>query len=124
MHRILLVDDDELLRELLEMTLSVEGFEVALAAHGAEGIECVRRERFDLILLDLMMPFMDGVRFLLTLAAEIESPPPVVVMSAAVTGNLARDVLRAGAAAVVHKPVDAAELLDTIALVISPSAHR
>ncbi|MES2494273.1 MAG: response regulator [Pseudomonadota bacterium] len=114
MPRILLVDDDELLRELLELTLSLEGHEVALASNGVEGIELVRRERFDLALLDLMMPFMDGVRFLRTLDAESADPPPVIVMSAAGTGELAREVLDAGAKAVVQKPVDIEALLATI----------
>jgi len=122
MQHILLVEDDELLRELLEMTLSVEGYTVTPAAHGVEGIECLRRERFDLVLLDLMMPFMDGVRFLRILVADVPDPPPVIVMSAHGTGALARDVLDVGAEAVVRKPVDTAELLDTIARVLQTSS--
>jgi len=58
--KILVVDDEEKIRELLELRLSAEGYEVIQAQHGEEGIEYARKYVPDLILMDVMMPRMDG----------------------------------------------------------------
>jgi DNA-binding response OmpR family regulator len=113
MARLLLIDDDELLRELLAMRLEIEGHEVVAVDHGAAGIEALRRERFDLVVLDLMMPVMDGVRFMRLLNGEM-APPPVIVLSAAGRGDLERDMLAAGVGAVLRKPVDMQQLVARI----------
>ena len=120
--RILLVDDDELLAELLEMTLSIEGYDVAVCTNGAEGIKRLQHDQFDVVVLDLMMPFMDGLQFMRVLTG-MASPPPVVVLSAVGKGDLVRDVLAAGAKAVVAKPVETDELLGTIQRVVMAGAH-
>lgn len=120
--RILLVDDDELLGELLEMTLSIEGYDVVVCTNGADGIERLQHDRYDLVVLDLMMPFMDGLQFMRFLQGIID-PPPVVVLSAAGRGDLARDAIAAGAKAVVAKPVETDELLGTIQRVLTAGAH-
>lgn len=78
--RILVVDDDELVREVLASTLTFMGFDVDLAGSGAEGLRLFLRRPFDLVLTDLQMPGMDG----LTLALQMkdESPEtPVVLMT-------------------------------------------
>ncbi len=59
-RKILVVDDDELISELLEMTLTAEGYNVVLAADGNFALACLLGEPFGLILLDLMMPHLDG----------------------------------------------------------------
>ncbi|MCA1607351.1 MAG: response regulator, partial [Acidobacteria bacterium] len=61
-QRILLVDDDELLRDLLEMTLALEGYEIGVASNGAEALTLLENAEFHLIVLDLMMPILDGMR--------------------------------------------------------------
>ncbi|MBI2893129.1 MAG: response regulator [Deltaproteobacteria bacterium] len=84
---VLIVEDDLDTREALGAALEAEGYDVALAAHGREGLESLAtRPRPCLILLDLMMPVMDGVEFL----GALESDPslasiPVVVVSAYTT---------------------------------------
>ena len=117
MARLLLIDDDELLRELLAMRLEIEGHEVLAVDHGAAGIESLRRQRFDLVVLDLMMPVMDGVRFMRLLNGEM-APPPVIVLSAAGRGDLERDMLAAGVGAVLRKPVDMQQLVARIGALI------
>jgi CheY-like chemotaxis protein/HPt (histidine-containing phosphotransfer) domain-containing protein len=59
--RILVVDDNDLARDLTAAILAPAGYEVGTAANGAEAVEAVRRDRYDLVLLDLNMPVMDGL---------------------------------------------------------------
>ncbi len=115
MPRVMLVDDDELLRELLQLRVEVEGWEVETAPDGAAAIAALRsaggRARPDVVVLDLMMPVMDGLRFMRALAQEVSDPPPVVVLSALDKHEMRRDLLAAGARDVMHKPVDLPVLL-------------
>ncbi len=61
MKRILLIEDEKNLSRFLELELRHEAFEIALAADGKRGLELAIRESWDLILLDLMLPAMDGL---------------------------------------------------------------
>ncbi len=117
MPKLLLVDDDELLRELLQMQIEVEGYDVAVAENGAEAIDLLRRERCDAVVLDLMMPVMDGMRFMRTLAQEVPDPPPVLVLSAVDSPEVRRDLAAVGVRDVVRKPVDLPDRLARIAAV-------
>ncbi len=85
-HRILVVDDDEALRETVKELLEMEGFEVSVAKNGREALESIAKlGRPCLVLLDLMMPVMDGPTFLEALAREPHSAVgrlPIVVFSA------------------------------------------
>ena len=58
---LLVVDDEEIMREVIETLLEEEGFQVICASTGEEGLEKFRQERPDLVLLDLMLPAMDGL---------------------------------------------------------------
>ena len=78
--RILVVDDDELVREVLAGALAFMGFDVDLAGSGAEGLRLFLKRPFDLVLTDLQMPGMDG--FTLAIQVKDESPEiPVVLMT-------------------------------------------
>ncbi|WP_164549746.1 response regulator [Altericroceibacterium xinjiangense] len=112
--RILLVEDDPLLRELVEMVLEVEGYSVACADNGAAGLEQAERDAFHLVILDLLMPVMDGMRFLEEFRRSAERRPPVLVLSASTTPDMTDRALRAGAAAVARKPIDQEELLGLV----------
>jgi len=81
---ILIVDDECAVREILEDVLAEEGFAVYCAAHGAEALEILAKRKLpSLILLDVMMPVMDGVQFLKELRAREELKRiPVLVTSA------------------------------------------
>jgi CheY-like chemotaxis protein len=106
--KILLVDDDPDIRRIGMLSLEkVGGFGVAVAVSGAEALHKVRDERPDLILLDMMMPDMDGMATLGALRAEPESAAvPVIFMTAKVQGGEVERYLRAGAAGVIEKPFD------------------
>jgi CheY-like chemotaxis protein len=110
MSKLLIVDDEVAILEALTDILSVEGYEVATAANGAEGLKRASEERPDLILLDLMMPVMDGQEMLRRLK---ESPElrtiPVVVMSA---GRVTKAELQGSR--FLAKPFELDDLLDTV----------
>lgn len=111
-RRILLVDDDELLRDLLEMTLALEGYQVGVASNGAEALALLENTEFDLIILDLMMPILDGMRFLKRLPGGKQ--PPIIVLSASSNAAVTAQVEKLGAAAVARKPVDPEEFLKLV----------
>jgi len=69
-ERILIIDDDQQIRELLECTLKVEEFEVVTAENGKEGIEKCRKEKFHMVFTDIEMPEMDGFEVISILQKE------------------------------------------------------
>ena len=112
-RRVLVVDDDEAIRDLLDDVLELEGYESRTAEDGAAALQLAAEWTPDLIVLDLMMPKMDGWQFR---EAQRELPHlrdvPVLVVSAS---QRARDAYRElGASAVVAKPFDLEELISTI----------
>lgn len=113
MHRILLIEDDDLLREGLRQILEEDGCRVSAAPDGAAAMEVLREGKDPpcLILLDLMMPGMNGWHFFdgLSRLRGCE-PPPVVVISAAT-----HSASPPGAASFLRKPVDLGELVDVVA---------
>jgi CheY-like chemotaxis protein len=111
---VLIVDDDEDIRDIVATLLRDAGFEVAEARHGEEALERLGDAELPcLILLDLMMPVMDGYRFR---ARQLESPRlaaiPTIIFTAGATGP---GVDALGAQAVLRKPIDAAALVRTVA---------
>jgi CheY-like chemotaxis protein len=117
--RVLIVDDDPAIRRVLELALASEAFEVRQAGDGREGLAILDSWRPDLILLDLMMPVMDGWAFRdrqreTASLADI----PVIVLSASC--NLRGEQTAAiQPAAALPKPFDLDRLLETVGQVIS-----
>ena len=121
-RRVLVVDDDEQLRYVLRETMTEDGYEVEAASNGREALTIIERWQPDLIVLDLMMPVMDGETFRQEQRRlGLVERAPVIVLSAA------REMLsiaeRVGAAASVPKPFDLDDLLATVSrLAASPGA--
>lgn len=111
---ILVVDDDNELRETVRDLLADEGYTTAGAANGEEALAYLRTEaRPSLILLDLSMPVMDGIAFRQAQRADATlSSIPVVIFSAA--AQVAEKVRDLGVAAVLAKPIKLEQLLGTI----------
>ena len=111
--RVLLVEDDESIREIVRETLTDEGFVVREAVHGVEALDLLGWWRPHLIILDLMMPVMDGWTFRAHQRARgIATQVPLLVMSASHRAAETRAAL--GAAAVVIKPFNLDDLITTV----------
>ena len=80
-ERVLIVDDNEDVRRILALRFALEGFEVRDAADGRAGLAELRAGSWDLVLLDLIMPELDGFEFLAELRSEPTAAPPVVVIT-------------------------------------------
>jgi CheY-like chemotaxis protein len=100
---VLVVEDDQPTRAMLRRTLEKEGWNVREAANGRAGLEQVNAESPALILLDLMMPEMDGFEFLDGLRSHAAPAPPVVVITAKELTDQDRQRLNGGVRAVVQK---------------------
>ena len=103
--RILIVDDEVDIRETLSDRLEAEGFEVMQAASGGEGLQQIRMENPDVVLLDLQMPGMDGMEVLRRIGTE-GLEPTVVVITAYGTIERAVQAMKAGAYDFIPKPFD------------------
>lgn len=114
-HRVLAADDDPVIQRLLEVNLEIEGYEVRLAADGAEAIATARDFRPDVIILDVMMPDVDGWEACETIKQDPElAETPVVFLSARAQDADVERGDRLGAAAYLTKPFDPGDLLDLI----------
>jgi two-component system response regulator AtoC len=111
--RILVVDDEENVRHMLELTLRREGYRVTLSADGADALDRLRTTPFDLLLCDINMPGLDGMALLRALR-PLGRNTGIVMMSAYADLDGAMETIRAGAHDYVAKPFRRAELLFTL----------
>ena len=115
--KILLCEDDENLGSLLAQYLKAKGYDVVLKPDGAEGLKAHRADKFDLMLLDVMMPNMDGF----TMAKEVRKKDqdiPIVFLTAKQMRSDMMEGFRSGADDFITKPFSMEELLLRIAAVI------
>jgi len=120
--RILVVDDDESLRELLRMHLSSAGYEVSTAADAIVAGYLVLRSPPDLIVSDVSMPHMDGFEFVAALKADKSLPSiPVIFLTSVEEGDHRGKSL--GAVGYISKPVRADHLLALVAKHVPGGAH-
>lgn len=119
--RILVVDDDGAIRTVTQATLELlGGFSVVTAASGEEAIEKCRDEVFDLLLIDVMMPNLDGPSTIRLLKRSDQLPPiPFAFLTAKVQPEARESLLALGALAVIAKPFDPAQLIETVRLLIA-----
>jgi CheY-like chemotaxis protein len=114
--KILIVDDEDDIREVAAMSLEMSaGWQVVGAGSGAEGLAKARAEKPDAILLDVMMPVMDGPATLEKLRADPEiAALPVVFLTAKLQATDRRRLADLGAAGVLAKPFDPMTLADQV----------
>jgi two-component system response regulator AtoC len=109
-ERVLIADDDEALRESLELVLASEGYEVATAPDGAAALELADRMPADVVLCDLRMPGLDGLELLPQLARRLPGAT-LILMSAYGTQELAIEAMKRGAYDYLAKPFQPSEVL-------------
>lgn len=115
MIRVLIAEDDANIAKLIEVTLAIGGYEGAVCQDGAEAFERMEREKFDLVLLDVMMPGMDGFEIM---RKRTKSDTPVIFITARQDLKDKVRGLRLGADDYIVKPFEAMELLARIEAVL------
>ncbi len=118
--KVLVIDDDPVIVELLRVNFEIEGFEVVGAGDGPEGLARAASEQPDLILSDIMMPRMDGMEVLARLRKDPATRDiPVILLSAKAQSAEVEQGMEAGADDYVTKPFDPLELIDRVNAVLS-----
>jgi two-component system response regulator (stage 0 sporulation protein F) len=110
--KILVADDDPVIRKLLYQVLSEDGHKVSLATNGAQVIEKVQKEDFELLLSDVHMPVMNGLETLRIMRSTFPQLP--VVMMDSYPDQLVKQAENEGALICIHKPFDLKELREVI----------
>ena len=111
--RILVIDDEEIVHASLKKILTRVGHETESVFSAKEGLELLDKSRFDLIIVDLMMPEMNGIQFLEALRGK-SSRPPVLMVTGYPTISTAVQALRLGAVDYIAKPFTRKELLSPV----------
>jgi DNA-binding response OmpR family regulator len=118
--RALVVDDDPSIQQILELALSGEGYEIVIASNGPEALEKARKSLPDVVILDVMMPFVDGIQVAEALHKDKQlSRTPIIMLTARTTDDDVWAGWRAGAASYLTKPVDFELLFTEIERVIA-----
>jgi nitrogen regulation protein NR(I) len=120
MQRVLVIEDDDTVRDVLRSFLSEKGFEATLAQNGETGLDMLRADKFDLILTDLVMPGVTGMDVLKEVLAS-KVGIPVIVMTAFGTVQTAVEAMRLGAFDYLTKPFNLDELMIVIEKSLSVS---
>ena len=120
-HRILVVDDEEVMRESLEYTLDIEGFHVLTASSGREALKRLQEEEIEIVLADLKMPGMDGLELVKRVRRDYPRLP-IILMTAFGTVSSAVEAMREGAIDYLPKPFETDLLLVTIERCLRQSA--
>ena len=107
---ILVIDDEEIMREILEALLTREGYDVRLASNGAQGLELARTLPFDAAIVDVMMPGMDGIQTLDELK-KVDEELPVLMITAFASVENAIAAMKRGAFDYITKPFKNDEVL-------------
>jgi len=119
---VLTIEDQDDIRRLIRMTLEFKGFRVLEAENGTHGLAMARSEKPDLILLDVMMPGIDGLEVGRTLAADSAlSRIPTVMLSALGAGTDVDAGMATGVRAYLIKPFSPWELLDLVTELTAPA---
>jgi len=114
-RRLLLVDDDPALRMITRVALAHGGvFEVHDVDSGASALERLRRESFDVLVVDVMMPSMDGPTLVRRVLEELAPAPRVVFLTAKTGARERQRLLALGAAGVLSKPYDPITLVAAV----------
>ena len=117
--RILVVDDDAGVREVLQSMLEAAGYSVAVAVNGREALAAMREGSFDCIITDLVMPEQEGIETIKMIRRDYPDLG-IIAMSGAFGGDYLRIASYLGAHATLSKPVQLPTLLATVSSLIGP----
>lgn len=112
-HRILIVDDDPDIRAMLKMAMRAYGYPAETAANGREGVEKYMSGKFFAVIMDIIMPEMDGVEAAERMLAH-DADARIVIITGEASADQTRRVMDAGIIGIVFKPLRIAELQEVI----------
>ena len=113
--RVLVVDDSNLIRELMRLTLGPMGFDLDFSASGEQALEKVNQQMYDLIFLDAMLPGVDGYKVCKTIKANKTTRLiPIIMLTSRGTSNDRVLGVMSGANAYLVKPIDKVKLVEAI----------
>lgn len=114
MKKILVIEDDQDIRDSIQEIVEMAGYDVTSIANGAAGIKAIMHNPFDLIICDIMMPEMDGFSLLTALKKDPSFVTPFIFLTAKVQSNDLRTGMNLGADDYLHKPFKSKDLLSAI----------
>lgn len=122
---ILVVDDEEYIQQLLQAVLSKEGYDVTIAGRGDEALKLIEGNTYDLIVLDVMMPGVDGLEVLKQIKSEERLKfIPVIIMTALMDRDVRYRALDLGADEFLNKPIDIYELRARVRTLLSVKEYH
>ena len=124
MSKILIVDDSGFSRNMTKRALAGLGHEVLTANDGVSGLAAIESEQPDCVILDLLMPVLDGFGVLEVLQTQGDAAPPVVVVSADIQESTRERVLSLGAIQILNKPASKDQLLKVIGEMLSGNGQE
>jgi len=107
--KILVIDDEEVIRDLFDKILHKEGYEVYTAANGISALEKIKTADYDMLLLDFKMPKMGGME-LLANVRELNKNPITIIVTGYVTADIAKEVARLGCFDYITKPFNVSDI--------------
>lgn len=122
--RILLIEDNEMNRQVVRDMLAVAGLQIDEACNGPEGLRMLAETRYDLLLVDLRMPVMDGFAVIREVrnGCDETSSTPIIVVTGDAGSHLKSDCLDAGADDLIAKPVVMQDLFESIGVALARRA--
>lgn len=96
MHKILIVEDEEILRDAYELVLSTQPYQIDVAQNGQEAMNFCQKTTYDLILLDIMMPVMSGVEFLKKFLPGAPNKTRIIMLSNLSSGEELEETIKLG----------------------------
>jgi putative two-component system response regulator len=116
--RILVIDDEAMVTKSLQKLLKKEGYDATIVSNGTEALAEVKQSDFDLIVIDIRMPEMDGIETIMAireyLSIENRNPVPEIVITGYANENKYKCAVDLKVAAYIYKPFDTQDFLDTI----------
>jgi DNA-binding response OmpR family regulator len=107
--KILIIEDEDLVRKALEFRLRKDGYEITACSDGREGIEAIKNSKYNLVLTDLMLPYNNGLEVVSKLK-EIQRETPIIVLSNIGLEHVVLDAFNLGADDYMTKPFSPKEL--------------
>lgn len=112
---VMIVEDDEMIREMMDITLSQAGYGVAAVGSGESALDLLKRVRVDLVLLDVHMPRMSGLDVLMAMGRMGRNTPPVLMVTANRQADTVAEAIRLGCIGYMSKPFAPGDLLGRVA---------